>query len=595
VLVLLYIFILSFAVPITYCYLAERHFLSRIVQRESLLTIPTLTIGRRLNAFTIEKTHIVEGSVVLTMNFLRRYKLYWLRIFYGATTSVKWLIDMAQREALIRVKEAAKDATYIINLRFTYSHTNKNEIEVVAYGTAIQLYADTLGIYFLPELPNVYHPFTKQSSLFRNYIFSMIVIFGLLFSAITGERYLANDILNNLSDQDEKVFWQYLSTSSAISDRNSKQYLVETENSLQAILDSVPKADSLKNLKVILVDAEDKKLSLLPDGHIVIYKGILRQVKSENELFFLFAHVTQHYLDKSHIKNMGTYIITPYMFIKAFGDDSFFAKWIVRMYPFYNIDFSDNQEQEANKSALELLNKQYGHVGGIENTSSVFTHSSTDAIVEYAKKNNYVFKDVVAVTFQLDEPQIFTTPINVIPHAQDNKDYKDVVDEFRTTATSTLSKYQQAMLFMPSVLDPKSITSKEDITQKLSYIDFGFSNIDFYRNSINATIDEYTKKINELLAETKDDSKLRILNSIWQSEVDNINKIATFYFNRDYEILKTQQGALNFLNNRIGKFSTSSGSIQFRLKNDQDSYDGLMQRLQEQYAKPSPQTTNKVK
>jgi hypothetical protein len=292
---------------------------------------------------------------------------------------------------------------------------------------------------------------------------------------------------------------------------------------------------------------------------------------------------------------MGTYIITPYMFIKAFGDDSFFAKWIVRMYPFYNIDFSDNQEQEANKSALELLNKQYGHVGGIENTSSVFTHSSTDAIVEYAKKNNYVFKDVVAVTFQLDEPQIFTTPINVIPHAQDNKDYKDVVDEFRTTATSTLSKYQQAMLFMPSVLDPKSITSKEDITQKLSYIDFGFSNIDFYRNSINATIDEYTKKINELLAETKDDSKLRILNSIWQSEVDNINKIATFYFNRDYEILKTQQGALNFLNNRIGKFSTSSGSIQFRLKNDQDSYDGLMQRLQEQYAKPSPQTTNKVK
>jgi hypothetical protein len=117
----------------------------------------------------------------------------------------------------------------------------------------------------------------------------MIVIFGLLFSAITGERYLANDILNNLSDQDEKVFWQYLSTSSAISDRNSKQYLVETENSLQAILDSVPKADSLKNLKVILVDAEDKKLSLLPDGHIVIYKGILRQVKSENELFLLIC------------------------------------------------------------------------------------------------------------------------------------------------------------------------------------------------------------------------------------------------------------------------------------------------------------------
>jgi uncharacterized protein YbjQ (UPF0145 family) len=592
VLVLLYIFILSFAVPITYCYLAERHFLSKIVRREKLLNIPTFTIGRRLSAFTIEKTHIVEGSVVLTMNFLRRYKLYWLRLFYGASTSVKWLIDMAQREALLRAKEAAKDATYITNLRFTHAKTNKNEIEVVAYGTAIHLYADTLGIYFLPEIQNLYHPFTKQSSLFRNYIFSIIVVLGLLVATIAGERYLANDILNNLSDQDEKVFWQYLSTSSAISDRNNKQYLVETEASLQAILKSVPKSDSLK---VILIDNEDKKISLLPDGHIVIYKGVLRQIKSENELFFLFAHAIQHYSDKSHIKNMGTYIITPYMFIKAFGDDSFFAKWIVRMYPFYNIDFTVIQEQEANKVALELLNKQYGHVGGIENIQSTFLHSSTEDVIEYAKKNDYLFKDVVAVTFQLDAPQVFTNPVNVIPHAQENKGYKDVIDEFRTTATSTLSKYQQAMLFVPSILDPNSITSKDEITKKLSYIDFGFSNIDFYRNSINATIDEYTQKINELLAETQDDSKLRILNSIWQSEVDNINKIATFYFNRDYEILKTQQGALNFLNNRIGKFSTSNGFVQFRLKNDQDSYDGLMQRLQEQYAKPSPQTTNKVK
>ncbi len=593
--IIAYILVLSLIIPAVYGYLAEKKFLSRIEEREKILKVPVLTIGRKLTAFTIEKSYLVQGSVVVTMNFLRRYKLFWLRLIYGATTSTKWLIDLATREALLRAKESAKDATYLINFKFEFARTNKSEIEVLAYGTAIHLYQDTLGIYFLPDVPIKQEPYTRGSALLKNFCISLAFLLALCAGIFSFEQYYSKEILENFSDEDEKVVWQYLSSSSSISQRNLKPYLAETEAVLQNVLDVVPKPDSLKKyqFKVLLIDSEEKDILISPEGNILFYKGALRQIKSENELFFVFAHAIQHYKNREHIKAMGTYIITPYIFMKAFGDDSFFAMWIVRLYPFYNISFSSSQEDEANFEAVKLLNEHYGHVGGIENNSSFAEeHLGSKSAQDYAKENNFEFKAATFLDIELDAPQIVVDPVNVIPQAQKNPDYKKIIDEFRVYSSSLIGKYRQSMNFMYIVLDPKSTNSQESVDQQLKYIDFGFANIEYYKNLIDSTIKEYDHSLAEVIELVEDPDLKRVLSSLWKQEADNISKIAVFYFDRDYEILKTQQGALNFLSHRIGKFSNSGGRITFALKNDQESYDGLLSRIQEQFAKTPPVTTN---
>ncbi len=576
--------------------MVERKFLSNIENRESQLNTPVFSIGRKLTAFTIEKSYFVESSVVVTMNFLRRYKLYFLRLIYGSSEPIKWLIDIAKREALLRLKESAKDATYIVNVRFAHTKTNKNEIEVLTYGTAIHLYQDTLGLYYLPEVPVKQSVYTTGSKLFRNLLFSIIFIFGAGLGIFLFEQNYSQSILNNITDEEEKTYWTYLSSKSNIAQHQLKPYLAETEQVIQNILNSVPKDQSLQkyNFKVFILDNESTKISLLPQGNILINKGALRNIKSENEMFFIFAHLLQHYKNRTHIKAMGSYIITPHLFVKTLGNDSFFAKWIVRAYPFYSITFTSEQEDIANKEAIKLLHEHYGHVGGIENSVFLTYHSGELSAAEYAKELKLDFNATALLDIELDEPQIIIDPVNVIPQANKNQDYKKIIDEFRVYSSSIIGKYTQSMSFMFNLLDPKSITSKEAIEQKMKFIDFGFANIEYYKNLIDTTISEYDHDLAVVLESVEDNDMKRILNSLWKQESDNVSKIAVFYFERDYEILKTQQGALNFLNNRVGKFSTTGGRISFSLKNDQESYDGLLARLQDQFSK-TPTTINQGK
>ncbi len=597
---LIYIFILFFIVPIAYCYVAENQFLDKIVMREKLLNLPCFTIGRRLSAFTVEKSYVVQGSVVLTMNFLRRFKLLCIRMIYGATTSVQWLIDMAQREALLRLKESATGANYVVNLKFSHAKTNNHEIEVLAYGTAIQLYPDTLGIYFLPEIPRVYHPITKKSSLLKNFLAALAVIVASFIGTMYVEKIAANSILEHFGYNEENTVWNYLKNRSDVKQTNFPEYLKDAQTSLDAIITSIPKPQSPYTFKVILVDTENTDFILLPNGNMLLHKGLLRKIKTENELSFLFSIALESYKNKNHIENMGEYITTPYVFLQAFGDDSFIAEWVVRLYPFDNIIFTDQQTLATNKAALATLNKIYGHVGGIElfandiaNTDAAERNFIAPDLLKEAQLLKLELQEPKAISFVLDQPQIVVKKTDIIPAKHNNEDFRDLIPDFIQESSKLINKYQSSMAFMSGLMDGQSLGSKDSIQVKLSYIDYGFENITYYDKAVNSLIEDYANDVKEILEHTADDSEKRIISSIWQTEVDKFHAVASFYLKRDYEILNTQQGALNFLNNRIGKYSVDGGRVIFRLKNDQDSYDGLMDRIFNLYSKQSPQTTNK--
>jgi len=66
-----------------------------------------------------------------------------INIFGGRVSSYESLLDRGRREAILRMKESAKGASEIVNVRIETSSISKNDnrgigsIEVYAYGTAI--------------------------------------------------------------------------------------------------------------------------------------------------------------------------------------------------------------------------------------------------------------------------------------------------------------------------------------------------------------------------------------------------------------------------------------------------------------------------
>ena len=125
--------------------IAEKNHYKSIIEREKkLVALPTTSskypIGEATN---IRKSLLVQGNVVISVDYFKRI-LAGLRNFFGGTVqSYETLLDRARREAILRLKESCPQADQIINLRLETSSIYKGRkkkigsVEVLAYGTAI--------------------------------------------------------------------------------------------------------------------------------------------------------------------------------------------------------------------------------------------------------------------------------------------------------------------------------------------------------------------------------------------------------------------------------------------------------------------------
>lgn len=93
------------------------------------------------------QTQLVSGSVVISIDFFKKFVAGLRSLFGGRLKAYESLLDRARREAILRMKESAlqNNARVIINVRIETASINKNSgrrqgvgsVEVVAYGTAI--------------------------------------------------------------------------------------------------------------------------------------------------------------------------------------------------------------------------------------------------------------------------------------------------------------------------------------------------------------------------------------------------------------------------------------------------------------------------
>ncbi len=116
---------------------------------------PAVTFENLPKGWVVETSNLVQGSVVISVDYFKRF-LAGLKLFFGGRiTSYEPLLDRARREALLRMVEEATAQGYdaVINVRIETSRLASSArngkgtsgVEMLAFGTALKLAPPDLG------------------------------------------------------------------------------------------------------------------------------------------------------------------------------------------------------------------------------------------------------------------------------------------------------------------------------------------------------------------------------------------------------------------------------------------------------------------
>lgn len=128
--------------------LEKRHFRS-IEEREATLgDIALLSTRQCPEDCQVEQARFVQGAVVISIDYFKRFLANLRRIFGGEIRSYESLLDRGRREAILRMKRDFVEADIVLNYRVVTSRISKGgkrgkerstgTVEVVAYGTAVK-------------------------------------------------------------------------------------------------------------------------------------------------------------------------------------------------------------------------------------------------------------------------------------------------------------------------------------------------------------------------------------------------------------------------------------------------------------------------
>lgn len=128
--------------------LEKKHYRS-IIRREKASQRMIIITSRTVKFDQpIQNAALVTGSVVVSIDYFKKFLANLRNIFGGRVKSYETILDRGRREAVLRMKEDArtKGATMIINTRMETASIAKHRgkqgvgaIEVVAYGTALKV------------------------------------------------------------------------------------------------------------------------------------------------------------------------------------------------------------------------------------------------------------------------------------------------------------------------------------------------------------------------------------------------------------------------------------------------------------------------
>ena len=124
----------------------RRHYRSIVEREEEFLQLPAVTLKAVSDPETVERATLVAGSAVISVDYFKRFLAGLRGLVGGRVKSYESLLDRARREAILRMKEEARGADAIVNMRIETTSISKGSmkrnqsvstVEALAYGTAL--------------------------------------------------------------------------------------------------------------------------------------------------------------------------------------------------------------------------------------------------------------------------------------------------------------------------------------------------------------------------------------------------------------------------------------------------------------------------
>jgi predicted Zn-dependent protease len=166
---------------------------------------------------------------------------------------------------------------------------------------------------------------------------------------------------------------------------------------LQKIVDSLSRHQEKATgpFTVSVVENDAVNALAYPGGNIVVHSALLNKVQSENELAMVLSHELGHFAHKDHLKGLGRGLVLLVFSVALLGQDSQAASLVGGAIEAMHGKYSREQELQADEFGLDLLQKEYGHVGG-----------SLDFFERLAKHENSVLFQAFATSHPLSRQRV---------------------------------------------------------------------------------------------------------------------------------------------------------------------------------------------
>ncbi len=128
--------------------LERRHYASIREREMRWRNLPAITFRSIPPSWSVTECALVTGSVVISVDYFKRFLSGLRMIFGGRVKAYETLLDRARREALLRLKESAveRGCHAVVNVRLETCRManalNSEKIaglEVLAFGTGVKL------------------------------------------------------------------------------------------------------------------------------------------------------------------------------------------------------------------------------------------------------------------------------------------------------------------------------------------------------------------------------------------------------------------------------------------------------------------------
>ena len=175
-------------------------------------------------------------------------------------------------------------------------------------------------------------------------------------------KYIPVDYERELFSQDGIYLMPFV-TDESEAGAQVREYLQSLVNDLH---DVAGKNYEDHQFQVTVTDQVEANAFAVPGGHIVVTRGLLSSIESENGLSMILAHEMAHHYERHPLRSTGRGLVVSVFLLTVLGADGsrFLHSFLSGTATFTNLAFSRKQETESDEFAVKLLIKYYGHASG---------------------------------------------------------------------------------------------------------------------------------------------------------------------------------------------------------------------------------------